>query len=153
MCECVCVCVRACVCVHNLFYSSPSQLAQVRFCSLVMIVFYSLMRAKIQMEMAPKDAWRIALPKHIVKTVIKFSYFKRDNLKVMGHFFLLTLYYPKTSTKDIKAVMHTYAYVGLYELLHSRWARSLCLIASSYFLAYSTGMCSGDSVFWGICAK
>ena len=89
------MCVRACVCVHNLFYSSPSQLAQVRFCSLVMIVFYSLMRAKIQMEMAPKDAWRIALPNHIVKTVIKFSYFKRDNLKVMGHFFFTHSVLPK----------------------------------------------------------
>ena len=84
-CACVCVCVGACACTrvwlplfNALFYSSPSNLAQVRSGSLVKIVwysisiqfqfsivhfwiFYSVMHAEIQMKMVPKCIRRIML--------------------------------------------------------------------------------------------
>ena len=63
-----------------------------RFYSLLKIVCYSVMHAKIQMKRVPKMTGRITLPRNIMIPMIKCSYFKQDNFKMMGHFFWLTLY-------------------------------------------------------------
>ena len=103
VCLCGCVGVCVCVCEHAslsvwlslskaLFYSSPSNLAQVRSDSLLKIVRCSVMRARDQMKMVPECTWRIPLSRHIMKLMIKYSYFKQFNFTKVGHFFWLTLY-------------------------------------------------------------
>ena len=80
ICVCVCVCVSVCLSLFNaLFYSSPSKLAQVKSGNLVKVVWCSVMRERIQIKMAPKCAGRIILSRHIIKSLIKYSYFKQYN--------------------------------------------------------------------------
>ena len=94
MCLCVCVCV--CVCVFQsvglslfkrVFYSPPCNLAQVRSDSLLKIVRCSVMRAGDQMKKVPECTGRIPLSRHIMKLMIKYSYFKQFNFTKVGHFF------------------------------------------------------------------
>ena len=107
VCSCVCVCVRlcihvcvsvclcVCVCVsvsvwlplfNSQFYSSPSYLAKVRSGCLVKIVWCSVMHAEIQMKMIPTFIRRITPNRHIMKPMIKYSYFKCNNFLKVGYF-------------------------------------------------------------------
>ena len=79
VCECVRVRVSDCLLSNALFYSSPSNLAQVRSGSLIKIVWYSVMHAEIQMKMVPKCTGRITLSRYIMKLMIKYLYFKQYN--------------------------------------------------------------------------
>ena len=66
LCVCACMCVR--VCVSDYLCSMHC---------LVKIVWCSVMHAEIKMKMVPKCTGRITLSRHIMKPMIKYSYFKQ----------------------------------------------------------------------------
>ena len=103
VCMCVCVCVRVCVCVcvflcaHKLYilskfvliFTQPLGASEILQSSKDCLLFSHA--CKDPNEKGTKNAGRITLPRHIMKPMIKCSYFKQDNFKMMGHFFRLTL--------------------------------------------------------------
>ena len=111
VCACVCMCEWVCVCVsffflcaHNLeiispvvwFFTQPLGSSEIWQSSKDCLLFSHA--CKIQIKRVPIYAGRITLLRHIMKPMIKCSYFKQDNFKMLDnfkkleHYFWLALY-------------------------------------------------------------
>ena len=109
VCACVCMCEWVCVCffflcAHNLeiispvvwFFTQPLGSSEIWQSSKDCLLFSHA--CKIQIKRVPIYAGRITLLRHIMKPMIKCSYFKQDNFKMLDnfkkleHYFWLALY-------------------------------------------------------------